>query len=406
MNEINRKVKNKNLLVLSIARLLHGFGVNMFSVIYQPFLLELTNSLFITGILISIGSIMQFLPMPLVGKLSDRYGRKNTILTSIPLYIVGLLLLIISEINSFIVIILGIILYYLGYTVNQLNNQFLVAENTDKSKGLIYSFMFFSYFIGGIVGNIFVIMGQDINSRFYIFIFIIILGIEGLLFGFLLNMQFQKDKIMHHPNKEMNPQKEEKLFLKFIKDKKMRAILIFFSLDLLVYGTSLAIYNGGLVNYYGLTKEALALIVIWLNITNMIFQLPAGHLTDKIGKKKSLIISEIFGLGFFIINILTAILWSQGLISNVIPLLIVSHILFAFSIITFIPSQQIILTDLGEKKKAESYGLVEFFRGLGFIPTGVIGALLVEKINYLAPFVLTSIGIIIEIWILLKYFHD
>ena len=136
----------------------------------------------------------------------------------------------------------------------------------------------------------------------------------------------------------------------------------------------------------------------------MVFQIPAGRITDKLGKMKSLILSECFGFGFFAFNIAASILWQNSITGPLIPLLIFGHILFALSIVFFIPSEQIILTDLGKSKKAESYGVVTFVRGLGFIPTGIIGGILIENVSYIAPFILTSIGIIIEIWFLLKFF--
>ncbi|GAH04541.1 unnamed protein product, partial [marine sediment metagenome] len=123
------------------------------------------------------------------------------------------------------------------------------------------------------------------------------------------------------------------------------------------------------------------------------FQIPAGCITDKLGKKKSLILSAITGLCFFIINIVASILWSSGMTYVLIPSLIAAHIIFAFSIITFIPSEQMILTNLAKVKKAESYGVVAFIRGVAFIPTGIIGALLIENVHYLAPFIITTIGI-------------
>ncbi|MHA1374666.1 MAG: hypothetical protein ACTSR7_10235 [Promethearchaeota archaeon] len=49
------RIKRNNLLAISFTKLLHGFGANIFNVIYQPFLLELTGSLVLTGIIISIG---------------------------------------------------------------------------------------------------------------------------------------------------------------------------------------------------------------------------------------------------------------------------------------------------------------------------------------------------------------
>ena len=186
----------------------------------------------------------------------------------------------------------------------------------------------------------------------------------------------------------------------------MRGIIFFFTFDIFIYGISFSIYNAGLSDYYNLETQEISFIIIWMNITNMLFQIPAGRITDKLGKKKSLIISAMTGITFFIINIVASILWSSGMTFVLIPALVVAHICFAFSIVTFIPSEQIILTDLGKVKKAEAYGVVAFIRGVAFIPTGIIGALLIENVHYLAPFVITSIGIIVEIWFLFKFFRE
>ena len=410
MNELNSsegtsRVKIRNILALCIAKLIHGFGASMFNVVYQPFLLDLTNSLFITGVLVTLGSVMQFLPMPLVGKLSDRIGHKTTIIISIPLYILGLVLIFISDLNNILYLIFGIVVYYLGFTLNNMNAQFLVAENSGSSKGLMYGLIFFSFFIGSIGGNIFVIFGQSISTRVFFLIFMGILIVEGLIFTFFLSNKWREQKADALLNEDLQVKKEQ-TWLKFFKDPRMRSILIFFTLDIFVYGISLSIYTGGLSDYYHLTTEEISFIIVWMNITNMLFQIPAGRITDKLGKKNSLILSAITGLIFFIINIIASILWSNGMTFVLIPALIAAHIIFAFSIITFIPSEQIILTDLGKNKKAESYGVVSFIRGVAFIPTGIIGALLIENVHYLAPFIITSIGIIVEIWFLFKFFRE
>ncbi|MBA7605756.1 hypothetical protein ES703_12891 [subsurface metagenome] len=157
------KSKRRNLIALAITKLIHGFGTGMFTIVYQPFLMELTDSIVLTGLIISIGTVMQFLPMPIIGKFSDKFNRKYLLISSIPLYILGLFLLILASPNNLNYVILGILLYFLGFIINNLNTQFLVAENSNKSKGLIFGFMFFSYFAGTIVGSLFIILTQIID---------------------------------------------------------------------------------------------------------------------------------------------------------------------------------------------------------------------------------------------------
>ncbi len=404
LNSVN-KTKRRNLITLAITKFIHGFGTGMFTIVYQPFLLDLTNSIVLTGLIISIGSAMQFLPMPIVGKFSDKFNRKYILISSIPLYIIGLLLLIIARPTSLYYVILGIILYFLGFIVNNLNTQFLVSENSNESKGLIFGFMFFSYFGGTIAGTIFIMISQIINSRVYFMFFILLLAIEGIIFTFFISTQSEASQNQNLQITNLEKEKEN-IWLKVLKTKNLRVILIFFTLDIFVYSISLSIYTGGLYNYYNLTRENIAFIYLWFNIGNVLFQIPAGRITDKIGNKATLILSQFFGFGFFLMNILTVILWMNQLRQTILITLSIGYILFALSVCTFIPAEQIIMTDLGEDQKAESYGIISFFRGIGLIPTGIIGGLIVEYIHYIAPFIFSIIGIIIELIFLLKFFHD
>ena len=394
------KIKRKNLLAISFTKLIHGFGFNIFNVVYQVYLFELTNSLIITGIIVSIGSIMQFLPMPIIGKISDRFNRKILITLSMPIYIMGIILLIIANPSAIYCAVLGILLYFLGYTLNNLNSQFIIAESTNKSKGLMYSFMFSAFFLGTIGGSALIIFGPEFDARFYFEIFIIILAIECLVYLIFLSNKTQTKTI-----KAEISNKKETQWKKILKTKTLRSILIFFTLDIFVYSITLSIYNAGLRSYYNLSVENIAILSISMNITNMLFQIPAGRITDKIGSKKALILSQLFGIGFFIMNIISVNLWTFGLMSPLLILLVIGHISFALSIVTFIPSEQVILTDLDKEKKAESYGIISFARGLAYIPTGYLGGLIVENLGYLTLFIFSFIGVLLEIIFLLRFFH-
>ena len=66
------QVKMRNLISQIIMNMIHGFGFGAFNVVFTPFLEDFTGSLFYTGIINSISNIMQFQPMPLIGKISDK----------------------------------------------------------------------------------------------------------------------------------------------------------------------------------------------------------------------------------------------------------------------------------------------------------------------------------------------
>ena len=402
-SEKTNRVKKRNLWSQIIMNLIHGFGFSAFNVVLQPYLFDFTGeSLFYTGIIITISGIMQFLPMPFIGKLSDRYGLKKIWLFGPPIYAFGLMILIVT--NNIPILIIGLLTYMLGAMVHSLNFQIFVSENSGETKkGIMYGIVFFAYFGGSIGGTFFVMF--NLGYSFYFQIFIIILIMEWLILVLIIR---SPDAIKKHKelglikNAELKKKKATKLF----QNSKIKVATFFFTLDVFVWGIALSIYNAGLTSYYNFTTSEIASIAVWFHISNMVFQIPAGRIADKIGKKKCLIISQYFGMVFFSMNILISVLWSQGITIFAFPGLIIGQIFFGIAVTTFIPSEQMTLTNLDDSRKAESYGIVAFVRGIGMLPTGAIGGFLAESVHYVAPFAIGLVGLVFEIWFLIKYFKD
>ncbi len=398
------RVRKRNLWSQIVMNLMHGFGFSAFNVVLQPFIVNLTGSLFFTGVIISISSIMQFLPMPFIGILSDKYGLKKIWLFGPPIYAFGLIILIFT--NSIPILIVGVLTYMLGAMVNSLNFQLFVSENSGgKKKGIMYGLVFFAFFGGSIGGTSLVMLDLGFSSQFYFQVFIIILIIEWLILVLVIRSPKAIDK-----HRELDLLKtvdlKQKKASKLFQNPKIKVATFFFTLDVFVWGIALSIYNAGLTTYYHFTISEIASIAVWFHISNMVFQIPAGRIADKIGKKKSLIISQFFGMIFFSMNIMISVLWSQGITGFAFLGLIIGEIFFGMSVTTFIPSEQMTLTNLDDSRKAESYGIVQFIRGMGMMPTGAIGGFLAESVHYVAPFAVGLVGLIFEIWFLAKYFKD
>jgi len=398
------KIQKRNLWALFFIGLIYGFASKPFFLVYQPFLLEITGSIFITGILVTLGGIVLFLPKPWVGRLSDKFNRKKVWLLEIPMFFTGMSLLFFAE--NLIFLVPGIILFYLTEVVGDISFNMYISASSDKTKkGILFGLMFFSIFIGNIGGEFFVLLNIVKNIRIYFLIFMILSVGSYLIIIFVIsNPKFEQVKTPIIKTEISD--KKQSMWRNIFKTPKKRAIIIFFTLDLFVYSISGSILLAGMRAQYGLTYDQMAFISIWLSITTMIFQIPGGHLADKIGRKRSLILSEFFGLGAYSCYILAFILWSFGFQFYLIPLFSVANILNGLTASTFIPSAQMILTDLDETRKAESYGIISFLKGIGFMPTGIIGGFLTESVSYIAPFILGFVGISFLIWFLAKFFHD
>jgi MFS family permease len=397
-------VKTRNLIAQIIMNLIHGFGLGAFNVVFTPFLKDFTGSLFYTGIIISISNIMQFLPMPFIGKLSDRFGIKKVWLFGPPLYALGLIILFST--NTIHILILGVIVYVLGMITNSMNFQLFVAENSgDSKKGIMYGLIFFAFFGGSIGGTSFVMFNLNFTPRFYFLFFSIILIVEWLILIIIIKPPISKSATRVLELNKVDKVKKTKR-PKLFQNPKIKTATIFFTLDVFVWGIALSIFNAGLSSYYNFTDSEIASIVVWFHVSNMVSQLPAGRIADKIGKKKCLIISQYFGMVFFSMNILVSVLWSNGITVFLFPGLIIGQIFYGIAVTTFIPSEQMTLTDLDNNRKAESYGIVIFFRGVGLMPTGAIAGFLAENVHYMVPFIVSFVGLFVEIWFLRRYFKE
>jgi MFS family permease len=398
------KIRRRNFYALLINFIFYGFGQSMFNIVYIPYIYEFTGSIFIAGVITTAGNIIQFLPMPWLGKLSDRYGRRFMWFFDTPFMILGLFFLIIA--NNLFILITGVLFFYFGLAIALSVYLVFVSENSiENKKGFNYGIFAFVQFGSSIAGSYFVLVDTRFNIEFYFFLFLIILVITYV--NFLI---FIYDPIPRKSKYYINPGKSSKtirsIWKKILTTPKLRAVVIFFALDAFIYSISLSIYSAGLIDQYNITKQDIALLTLCSNISLVVFQIPAGHLTDKIGKKKSLILCESFGLTFFSILIITFFLWSSGFKGTLFPLLILGQIINAAVATTFIPSEGISLTNLDETRRAESYGIVSLIRGIGVIPTGVIAGFLIQSVHYIASFVFTIMGIIFLLWFLSKHFED
>ena len=79
-----------------------------------------------------MGSVLQFLPMPWIGRLSDKYGRKLFWYFDTPLMILGLFFFIIA--NNLFIVIVGVLSYSFGFGIGYSIYQVLVLENSKDTK--------------------------------------------------------------------------------------------------------------------------------------------------------------------------------------------------------------------------------------------------------------------------------
>ena len=380
---------------------MYGFGEGGFFVILQPLLLEITDLLFSVGVIMTIVSLVQVISMPLIGKLMDRFGRKKLWLIAGPIIISGCVLLLMTM--NVILAGLAVILIYVGGIIHTMSSLMIISENSeDSKKGSNFSFRFFAGSGASVIGFILVLFDIGSGYHFYIWLFIVMNIFLWLVVFFALSpIKNDFKKVRNSPN----PMKQNKM-VEIFKNPKIRKIVIFFTLNWFFYGISITIWNAWFVDTYGVSGQTLALFFIVLNTFRMIIQIPAGHIIDKIGKRKALIISLISSIFSSLSAIIVFFTWSSGFSFVLIPGYLISIIFFAIYITIIIPVESMYFTNLTENGKAESFGTVKLITDGALIPTGVIGGFLADFVHPIAHEIVYFGGFMVLLWFPVRYFDN
>ncbi|MFX1570818.1 MAG: MFS transporter [Promethearchaeota archaeon] len=395
------KVRKRNLYACFTTSLMYGFGEGGFFVILQPLLLEITGLLFSVGVIMTIVSVVQVISMPLIGKLMDRFGRKKLWLLASPIIIFGCILLIVAM--NVILAGLAVILIYAGGVIHTMSSLMIISENTeDSKKGSNFSFRFFAGSGASIIGFMLVLFNIGSGYHFYIWLFIVMNLFLWLVVFFALS-PIKTDFIKERNS--MTPIKQNKI-VELFQNPKIRKIVIFFTLNWFFYGITITIWNAWFVDTYGVSQQTLALFFIVVNIFRMIFQIPAGRIIDKIGKRKALIISLISCIFSSISSLIVFFTWSSGFTSIFIPGYVFSVIFFALYITLIIPVESMYFTNLTKSGKVESFGTVKLITDGALIPTGVVGGSLADFIHPIAPEIVHFGGFMVLLWFPVRYFDN
>ncbi len=407
MSDLNKKenlakIKKRNLRSCFIMFLLFGFG-NGFLFVLQPLLLEITGSLFPTGFILTIASLIQILSTPWIGKFAGRFGKKQVMLIGVTISILSALLLIFA--NSVLQAGIAVILLYLGGVMWGMNSDLVVSENSEESKkGSNFSFMYFAVPSASIASYFLALFDIGISSRFYLVLYIVMELLVGLVILFIIEpTNSNKDEIKGTEIFSENLKSKQGVLSELIRNPKTRIIIVFFTINSFVLGLAVSIWNAWIVDTYGVTQQELALFFLVLNLSLMIFQIPAGRIIDKIGSKKALLISESCFLIGTSLTIIVYFIWSNGFLSVLIPGTVMGIIIHAIYESLFDPVESIYLTNLTEDRKEESFGTVLLITQGSRVPTSMISGSLADFIHPISHSILSFGGIIILIWYLTKF---
>lgn len=280
-------LKKANIIPLAISKFISSHGFNIQEVIWQPYVLSLGGSVAIIGGLGSLKNVIGSYFQILGGRLSDYVGRKTTLILSCILSIMGLWICL--QAGVWYILVPAVIFLALSSSFTEAPFQAITAESVATwERGKAYAFLYLIIFIPAVYISIIGGYSADIFGFFPLWLIILILEASA----FLVILIFVKETLIDRPKIDLyeifSPLK------KLIKPPpELRRFFIATVFDRFGWNLWRFTLFGMLMEFYGFNVLQIGILHAVFFTTMALFQIPAGRVVDRYGRKIFLILSEI-----------------------------------------------------------------------------------------------------------------
>ncbi len=364
---------------------------------FLPYLAtDLGASPIVVGIIVASFALCQFISAPIIGKLSDKFGRKPLLLISQFSTVIGFTLLALAD-SLFIVLLSRIIDGVFGSNMT-LSRAYLgdITRNQDKKTqtkafGYMSTAFGIGFFIGPAIGGFLATIDYSIPS----FIAAGISLIAFFMIIFLLEETVTNDKEFKVSINDFIPVKD---LIRGFSNKELRLLLFYFLS--FVFSFSLITANLGLFSEYqlGVGPDTVGLYLMFVGLTRILFQLAIfPKLVNFLSRERLFILGQVLlFLAYFQIIFVT---------SGVYMFVIMSLFSMGAGIIRpTITSEISGKTDLTNRGKV--MGVADSLQSISQVITPLIGGFIIENIYPGSLAVLSTLvffpSIVISFYLLLN----
>lgn len=371
--------KNRNLIIIALIAVVNALGYGIIIPVLYSYSKRFGLTDFQNGILFSVFSICQFISTPIIGRLSDKYGRRPLLLISLFGTFLSFILMAFAK-NAQWLFIARIID---GITAGNISVASAVISDTTEKKdrakgfGVIGASFGFGFVFGPAISG----LTYGINPA-YPFLIAGAISLLSFMATFIFLPETNKDK------KEMIKQKIfdfkkmfEPIFDKLIGKTLLISLLYSFAFSLFIYG-----FQPFAVKKLGLGISSISEIFTTIGIIGVIAQVAfIQPISRKFGDVKTLQISLI---SVFVIFILLGYSNSFYIFGG---LIILNSFVNSF---TNPILQTIISKEVHDDRQGEIMGINSSYVGLGQIFGPIIGGI-VATYSLSLPFVTAGIVVLI-----------
>lgn len=366
---------NRNLIVIALIMLINSLGYGIIIPIIYTYSIQFGLSDFQNGLLFAIFSLCQFIATPIIGRLSDKYGRKPLLVLSLAGTALSFFLAAFAP-NA---IILFLARALDGITSGNIPVASAVISDTTKPKdrakgfGIIGASFGFGFVFGPLIAALTLPLGMNVPF--------IIAGIVTVISVFVTIL------VLTETNQHIGEVKHSKLFdfkklALSLTDKDVGITLLISLIYSLAFGLFIFAFQPFAVKTLSLSANTISIIYVIYGIVGLLAQtILLPRIVPKYGEKKTMIYSLVLGTISFAVIFLTKSL----------PLFIGISIIFGLANAFVNPLIQTLLSkETDAKSQGTIMGLNQSYVSLGFIFGPIIGGLM-ATISIPLPFLLGSL---------------
>lgn len=376
-----------NIRILAFTSMMTGIYVSLLNTILQPFVVQyLGFDVAILGVLVAVGArpsgLASSMIQPFAGALADLLGRRRLIFVGSAVGVLSMVsFFAAAETRSLVPLSLGY--FFLGLSLlGNPASQAMIAETVAMEPGRVnvaYSVVFFFSALPGAVIPFFV--GYFVSSVGYAILF----GASAFLEAanlFVLFPQLRETRPPPGMGDGIAPHRFS-LSQSVRLPRSLIRIFIPFAMDAFCFGVGGSIVYGMWSDYFGFTQGEIGLIYGVFSVSIVASQYFATRLLIVAGIRKTLAFSEF----------LTVVVLLSWLLDPVLPLLLVTSVVFGLSVATWVPAvSSLLMANAPVEERGSVLGKLAVFRGLIAFPAPILGGLIYGAYGYYLPVFLSVVG--------------
>lgn len=370
-----------NLKALAVSEVVSDTGWNMYEVIWQPYVLSLGASMPVLGSLRGAQTALASALQLITGRVSDCVGRKQLLVASYVITIIGLSFTLFAR--SWIFLLPAVVLLSISHSLWEPVYAPLIAESVEpEERGTAFSLITLAWFLPGFYAPA---LAGFIADRYG---FRRVLGIQLLteLSASIIFIVYVRETLK--TRKRVEPRQLVKSLAEVYKPRlglsKFYATMI---LNKFANAIGEGIFFGMLMKTFEFNMVQLGVLSNAFSVVVASSQLPFGRLVDRYGRRRFLVASKVMRVIVFI----------GYLVSRDFLGFLLCQVSLALAVSMWIPAFNAYVSNaVPEGERGRVFGDLNGLMGLLSFPAPILGALLYDAYGFKAP-ILVSLALTIPV---------